>query len=93
LSVELAAAAKVAFRNVPKTVAQATRIAATLRSGVGIDADVQLAIDGEAASAAVQIVGRHALARHSLIVVDALQCVLRDRLAEARDNTFFGMGI
>ena len=35
LSVELAAAANVAFRDVPKTIAQATRIAATLRSESG----------------------------------------------------------
>ena len=93
LSVELAEAAKVAFRDAPKTVVQATRIAATLRSGVGIDADVELAIDIEAASASAKIVGKHALARHSLNVADALQFVLRDRLAEARNKTFFGMGI
>ena len=47
----------------------------------------------QAASASEKMIGRDALASHSLCVADAMQHLLRDRLADARGKTFFGIGI
>ena len=93
LSIELASATKTALRNVPDTIARATRLCLLLRQGEGAtDEDDHDAVVA-AATAYQQMCSRQALAAHTLVVADALQLLLSARLAAARGNTLHGVGI
>ncbi len=87
LTIELCAANKVAFRNAPRTIAQATGILNALAASGG---DEQTRVDAKVVEE--HIVGHTQLARHALVVADGLHCLLRDRLAAARDKAVFGVG-
>ena len=93
LSIEFASATEIALRNVPDTVARATRLRLLLRQGEGAtDEDDRDAVVA-AATAYQQMCSRQALAAHTLVAADALQLLLCARLAVARGKTLFGVGI
>ena len=93
LSIELAQATKTALRNVPETIARATRFSTLLLHGEGAGFEEERTAALAAARAIDETCSRQALARHTLVVADALQLLLRDRLTEARGTTFHGVGI
>ena len=93
LSVELAQATKTALRNVPESIARTTRLSALLLHGEGAGEEEERAAALAQASALSQMCGRQTLARHTLVVADALHLLLRHRLPEARRTTFYGVGI
>ena len=93
LSVELAQATKTALRNVPESIARTTRLSALLLHGEGAGEEEERAAALAQASALSQMRGRQTVARHMLVVADALQLLLHDRLNKARRTTFYGVGI
>ena len=79
MPVELAATTRMALRNVPDTIARATRLSALLLHGESVGEEEERVAAFAAARTHQEMCGRQTLARHMLAITDASQLLPLNR--------------